>query len=45
MMSDVTNLSKKPRSSPPSLFESTAARIISTAVSVRMVPPTVTATA
>ena len=39
------SLNKKNKSSPPSLFESISAKIISTAVSVSIVPPTVIATA
>ncbi len=39
------SLNRKKRFNPPSLFESIRAKIISTAVSVSIVPPTVIATA
>ena len=45
IISDNPNLNRNHKSNPPPVFDKISARMINTAVSVRMVPPTVMATA
>ncbi len=44
MINEINNLAKKAGFTPPVLFDKMIAKMISTAVSVNMVPPTVMAT-